>query len=216
MLFIPEAKRRANVIESFLAVDKIVLPAQAGSLTYDFRYHADLAQPTPGSIDYTDGWGELASVTLPSLAKAEYEYDLPENEVVLTTAMDIIKNSIKRKDLKYEETYDGPTTRRTDTWLYAAANGSGSVQARDGSITSQSGFYKTPSLKESVPSDWNAGLVYQTTNPDGSFIAKLWEQKGSQQPTRGQAINPYVKTEFTTIAKCVRTALADRHKGFYL
>ena len=198
-LNIPVAKTRADTIESFLAVDQIILPAQAGSLVYDFAYLADTAAPDPGSTDYTGGWGELASVTMPSGAKADYSYDLPANEVVLTTAMDIIRNTIKRKDLTYDETYDGQTAQKTDTWLYSIAGGGGTVTAPDGGVTGLGGYYKSPSLQGNAPSDWNAGLVYRSTNPDGSTVEKLWEQNGSAAVAAGQPMNPYVKTEFANI-----------------
>jgi RHS repeat-associated protein len=196
-IIIPEYKRRADVIGSFLDVDKIILPLQASSLTYEFTYHADDTQPI-GSPPYTNGWGEIASVKLPSGAKAEYKYNLPENENVLTRSSDVIKNSIIRKDLKYDATYDGQTSQIVDTWLYNIVNGYGTVTAPDGSVTTQTSFFKSPYFKDSA-SDWNAGLVYQSTNADGSKTEKMWEQNGSSAVNVGQPINPYVKTELTNI-----------------
>jgi hypothetical protein len=160
-MYIPPAKRLAYVVESFQMVDEVILPEEAGSLKYEFTYHADETEPDYPNNDYTNGWGELASVKVPSGAIAEYKYDLPVNENVLTVGMDVIENSITQKDLKYDETYDGATTPATHTWLYSIGSGSATVTAPDGGVTTQSSYHKTPSLKGSA-FYWITGLVYGT------------------------------------------------------
>ena len=193
---IPLNKRTADVVGDFYNVDKIILPAQAGSLEYEFDYHADETQPTVSSPD-TNGWGELASVKIPSGARAEYEYDLPTNANTLTQVSDIIKNSIVEKTLKYDETYDGQTTQKTETWQYDINDASAIVTAPDGSLTSQGSYNKDPML--SISSTWKAGLVNSKVGADGTLVEKIWEQNGSQTATPIQPVNPYVKTEFTSI-----------------
>lgn len=62
--------------ESFDVIDKIYLPQQSGGQFYTFTYDAFDGEVdfTPNSPNYSDGWGVLRSITLPSGAKAEYEY----------------------------------------------------------------------------------------------------------------------------------------------
>jgi len=62
-----------QTMENFAeVVDQIILPAQAGSLSYTFGYNApDNGDPYPGT---SYGWGEVSSITLPTGAQADYSY----------------------------------------------------------------------------------------------------------------------------------------------
>ncbi len=184
----PANLQNAEVFTSFSGVDKIVLPTQASSLTYDFAYNATVVQPSSGN--YTPGWGELKSVTLPSKARADYTYQMDGNTAALSNT-EILNNSVSQKELKYDAVYDGQTTPKTDIWQYGAGYSGGSVTAPDGGVTYQSSFYNT--------NTWQDGLIYKISSPDGSVTERIWEQKGSRLGTPGQAINPYIKTEFTSI-----------------
>ena len=180
IITIPASQKEVEFIEEFRFVDLITLPAQASSLTYQFDYHADETEPTAGVSSYTNGWGELASVTLPSTVKAEYKYDLPESESVFSSALDIVGNRILRKDLTYEETYNGQTTQKTDTWLYSIFPAYGQITAPDGSVSFQSRYSKDSNInKPSSATDWRSGLVYSVKNPDGTVIEKIWEERKS-------------------------------------
>ncbi|MCO6511643.1 MAG: DUF922 domain-containing protein [Aridibacter famidurans] len=197
---VPLNKREADLIQSLPMLEKITLPTQASSLEYLFTYHADDTDPISGSppYTYTDGWGELASVELPSGAKAEYSYDLPASETTLTTFLEVVSNKIIRKDLKYDEIYDGSATARVDSWLYDISTGYGSVTGPDGGTTTQHFYDKSPYIDD-AGTDWRSGLVYRITSPDGSKVEKTWQQQGSGSSTEGQPLNAYVSEEVTTI-----------------
>src|ERR1051325_4047788 len=54
-----------------IVVDQIILPLQASSLTYPFGYNAPATDPYP---NYSSGWGEISSITLPSGALTSYTW----------------------------------------------------------------------------------------------------------------------------------------------
>lgn len=155
----------ANIIANWSAVESITLPSQAGSLKYEFTYYAQETEPS-GS-NYTQGWGELKSVTLPSGAKAEYQYLQPTDN----TTDEVLKSYVTDKTLTYKENYEGTLTTRTQTWHYALTNTSATITAPDGSATTQ--FFKST---WATPS-WDSGLVYATSLPDGTVVNKNWLSK---------------------------------------
>ncbi len=59
---------------------------------------------------------------------------------------------------------------------------------------------------------WRAGIVYKIENPDGSIIERLWQTNSPQNPHEAVYINPFVKTEFTSIKEggsLSKTAIRD-------
>lgn len=159
---VPAHKLNVDIRQSLQVIDEITMPVQAGGFKYKFTYHGDLIEPATGN--YTNGWGELASVELPSTAKAEYKYLFPET-TSLAGFLDVLNNSITRKDLKYDEIYDGQSVAKTDTWLYQTG-GNATITGPDGAVSGQSSYYSSPYILDDT-SGWNSGLVYAVTNPDG-------------------------------------------------
>jgi RHS repeat-associated protein len=184
-------QRFTDVMREFLAIDKIILPNQAGNLDYKFTYNATNVAPTTGN--YTPGWGELKSVTIPSGAKAEYKFQLDGNAPFLDSS-DILANSVTQKDLHSLKQYDGETQDNIETWQYQILGGNGNVINPDGSVRTEQSL--------SFQAGWETGLVYRTTNSDGSRVERIWAQNIAPRVAGSYfiAINPYVKTEFTTIS----------------
>jgi RHS repeat-associated protein len=183
----PQAWRTDLINQQISMVDKIILPSQTGSLEYNFTYNAS---PTI-TTSLTSGWGELKSVTLPSGAKAEYSYS-QDTPPALYDSSDVIKNAVTKKDLTYAKEYDGTSQLVTETWNYASSEGGGSVTEPNGSTQTQT---------TGGGSGWDKSLVYREQMSDGTRIERIWQQNYAPRigGANNQAINPYVKTEFTTI-----------------
>jgi len=189
-------------------VERIMLPAQMGGLSYTFAYNPNSTSP---NLSY--GWGELSSITIPSGATASYQYyrDGYNNNVrgEYLSAQDVLKNGPARKDLTYQLEYDGTASQKTETWFYGGFNNTGNA-----SITNPDGSTVTEYFDDPSGHIWSAGLVYKTKQPDGSVIERLWKQNnpyGTSGWPRG--INTYLKTEFRTVAdpagNPVKTAIKD-------
>ncbi len=194
-------------LEAFESVEKITLPEQLGSLAYSFSYYGDDSEPTGGT--YSSGWGELATVTLPSGANTLYTYNilLGENSLfedeydslgaVFINPNHVIKRSVRTKTLSYTESYDGQTEARSETWNYRIGKTTSDVTGPDGSVESQlhgNTEYENP----------YSGLVLKQTKPDGTTIEKFWMQNlpnAGLSVTRAQELrfNQYVKAEIVTI-----------------
>ena len=167
-------------------VDRITLPAQVGNLFYEFNYNQEAGV----------GWGELSKVTMPSGAKAEYEYkfdnglggiDLPTNFV--------LENSVSKKTLTYLEEHDGSSSSTSDVWTYNINKTSSSVTSPNGTITTQN--YGDTSIQSALQ-----GLVYKSSDSHGNITEKIWASNhptGTNQNTF-TSVNTYVKTDFTTVA----------------
>ena len=159
-----------------------------------FEYYGDDIQPTSGNYT-TDGWGELKSIELPGGAKANYVYQYPDPvNTVGTTSSAVLENGVIRKDLTYNEEYDGATISKTDTWQYSYSAAGGGFTGPDGS-----GSYERLPLGAPGPF---SNLSYRS-HYSNSWVERLW---GENQPapslTSGNltsSLNAYVKTEFTTI-----------------
>lgn len=203
-----EQGRYADVFESFYALEKIILPSQTGNLEYNFTYNASSTRPEPGN--YTSGWGELKSVTLPSGAKADYLYSLDEYSANSSESdsFSVLYNSVKQRELTYLKDYDGHSEKTTEKTLYgtdAVVAGVGSVTMPNGATTSEVsdrlGNFK--------------GYSYRTYNQNGSITEKIWNHNAAPKVggSNSQAINAYVKTEFTSISdeggNPVLTAIKD-------
>jgi RHS repeat-associated protein len=178
-------------------VDQIILPAQAGALSYAFSYNSGT---NPGQSNPSYGWGEVSSVTLPSGAQASYQYYYDGNDFL--GWYQPLENYATRKDLAYQREYDGSSTPVTETWLYSLTP---SVQC---AITEPDGGV----LRESQD---DKGHSIVTENPDGSVIERIWRENipvGDAIPDFTD-VNPFVKTEFTSIRNSsgalVKTAIKD-------
>lgn len=187
-----------HMMHSFNVVDKITFPAQLGSQTMSFEYYGDATQPSTN--DYTDGWGEIKEVTLPTGARSSFEYSQDDD-----IASAILDRYTTRKELLYHEQYDGaaPVEKR-DSWLfYVSKTANGLVNPSGAS----SGDYLHYNF---YASHWDSGMAYKSRNPDGSRIERLWAYNlpysipGTQPTTPGGFAgigsgNSYVKAEFTTL-----------------
>lgn len=190
-------------------VSRIDLPAATGGLQYVFGYNAADSGSAPCCTP-SYGWGELSSVTLPTGAQAQYQYQLDGHNGPGMGYMwtDVLKNSVTRKSLTYQQQYDGNSTPVTETWNYDIATGT--IVMPDGGVVTQLGQ-----------------PTFRTENADGTINEKLWQANRPQgfpttysfDPATGintydpQRANSYVKTEFTSIRDAngtlTRTAIKD-------
>ncbi len=211
-------------IQALYVVDRITLPSQAGSLAYYFSYNAP-DDPGSGPFQPSAGWGELSGVTLPSGAKATYDYQY-DNDSLSEYTPDVMKNFPTAKHLVYRPEYDlgggspsntvcNPQTETciTDNWTYGTAdnNGLGSVTGPDGGVSTD---YAVPTNYSVSWQYWNVGLVYKSVRPDGTMTERLWAKNDLSDygGSSYRADNTYVKTEFTSIksgSTYVKTAIKD-------
>ena len=190
-------------------VSRIDLPSATGGLQYVFGYNAADSGSSPCCTP-SYGWGELSSVTLPSGAQTQYQYALDEQNGPGMGYMwtDVLKNSVTRKSLTYQQQYDGSSTPVTETWNYDLATGT--IVMPEGGVVTQLGQ-----------------PTYRTENADGTVNEKLWQANQPQgfpstyapDPATGinaydpQRANHYVKTDFTSIRDAngtlTKTAIRD-------
>jgi RHS repeat-associated protein len=196
---------------SHRVVQQINMPSQAGALSYSFGYNGSSAQPVYPA--QSPGYGELSSVTLPSSANAVYTYFYDGQDNL--NAPDVLNNRPIGKTLTYEREYDGGVSNATEVWAYSLA-GSGScggllacskVQSPDGGVSTE---YHTNSTS------WDRSLVYKSDRPDGPLVERIWQQNipygfPSSYPS---AVNPHVKTEFTTIKNSGGTPVKTAIKNY--
>lgn len=178
-------------------VESITLPAQLGNLKYEFTYNvpdfdANNPPPTTDSL----GWGEVSSITLPSGARAEYEYSRDGTPVIQPTTKRVLDNAVKRKKLIYETKFDGVTETRNELWTYGISNTGSTVTGPDGGVTTQS--FNDISIANAI-----ASLVYKETYPDGTEVERFWQPNSPANTTGFTGVdgaNFYVKKEFRSIA----------------
>ena len=171
----------AELFASLFVVDKITLPSQAGGLQYKFTYFASDTQPAHGN--FTDGWGQLASITLPSGAKADYSFFLGGNSPFME-ASQAANDAVMARVLTYDRQYDGTTETVSETTGYG-----GAVCTDDGRCWSQA----------SLPSGTLKGYPYRVIHTGGLIDEKLWVDL---RPTGGIGsfkIEPFVKTEYRSV-----------------
>ncbi|HET6979059.1 MAG TPA: RHS repeat-associated core domain-containing protein [Pyrinomonadaceae bacterium] len=198
-----------DVLGYQFVVARIDLPAATGGLQYLFGYNAaDLGSSPCCTPSY--GWGELSSVTLPSGAQAQYQYQLDGQNGSLWS--DVLKNSVSRKSLTYQQQYDGSSTPVTETWNYTVETGIATIVMPDGGV---------------VTENYDGKTKVRTVNADGSVSEKIWQANRPQgfastyapDPATGidaydpQGANAFVKTEFTSIrdvnGTLTKTAIKD-------
>ncbi len=175
-------------------VDQVILPSasgQATELSYTFGYNASTINPSVG-------WGEVNSVTLPSGAQTTYQYKLDNVTGMTVNAPAVLKNYPTRKELTYQQEYDGASTPVTEAWTYAIdePEGLSTITAPDGGIT------REHFLSSLGGQGWGTGLVYKTEWPDGSIVERRWLSNnpyGYPSYASNVAAATYVKTEYASI-----------------
>ncbi|MGH9941342.1 MAG: DUF4214 domain-containing protein [Pyrinomonadaceae bacterium] len=205
-----------------LVVERITLPEQAGGLTYHFEYNAGDYVGDTAITSY--GWGELSAVTLPSGARVMYDWALDGQSATPGAAIlkwkNVLNNKPTRKALTYRPEYNlaGPISNTpcdaqlenciTDTWTYS---GGGTLNARISAVNGPDGGI-TQEVTGTDPNSPSSGRSLKTVRPDGLVVERLWRQNRSDGMA-GQVINPYVKTEFTSLRDAagnyVKTAVKD-------
>ncbi|MDQ3744168.1 MAG: hypothetical protein M3444_07285, partial [Acidobacteriota bacterium] len=209
-------------------VDQITLPAQAGNLSYTFGYNAGDYTGDTQAVSY--GWGELSSVTLPSGAKATYGYVLDGVSAAegdtLPQGKNVLNNKPKRKELVYRQEYDltspvsnspcDPQTEQctSEVWTYALDDVRDTDTPQITSVTGPDGGVTSESFDLTSPNDITYSHSAATVGPDGTKVERIWKENRAAGMT-GQIVNPFVKTEFTSVkttganAPYVKTAIKD-------
>lgn len=194
---IPSGIDTSSVVNTNIqTIEEIILPTQLGSLSYTFDYYAATTQQT--GTNYTDGWGELKSMTIPSGATSTYEYQM---STLSTFAADVLDNKATQRTLSFDEVYDGVSTPRTEVTTYTSNQWGSVVSNPDGTGFNESRFYNQ------YFTDWTSGLTYSTTDTSGKKVESIWAHNMphySNNPYNyGSAIpgnaNAFIKTEFTSI-----------------
>ncbi len=182
-------------------IDRITLPAQAGSLAYVFGYNGNDTATAAQSY----GYGELTSILMPSQgilvptkAQSSYNYALdsstPPTSGQFPNINFVLDNHPSSKTLTYQAEYDGTSTQITETWQYSinVNKTTSSVTAPDGGVTTET--HGTTAIQNS-----ETGLNYKTERPDGTVVEHLWQRNLPVQVAAGVGLNPFIKTEFTSI-----------------
>lgn len=177
-------------------VDYITLPAQSGGLQYTFGYN-------PGASNPSYGWGELNSVTLPTGATTAYQYSMDGQDQVYTSS--VIDSRPTRKDLTYQQEYDGATTSATETWLYSKTGTAVTVTGPDGGVTTET-FSGAQSKKTETPDGTVTERDWQRNSP---FGASYYQFSGGPMKD-----NYYVRSEYTSIRNSVGTLVKTAIKDY--
>ena len=200
-----------DMLGSQYVVWRIDLPAATGGLQYVFGYNAADSGSTPCCTP-SYGWGELSSVTLPSGAQAQYQYQLdgqngPGWSYLWTN---VLNNNLTRKNLTYQQQYDGASTPVTETWNYEISPGFAKIKSPDGGVATQLG---QPTHTNQSPDGTVTEKIWQANRPQNFFSTSAYDPYTGIDPYDPQRINLYVKTEFITIrdinGTCSKTAIKD-------
>lgn len=179
-------------------VDSIQLPSQDGNvytnngtaipLSYTFAYNTETIN---NGQQY--GFGEINSLTLPSLASQYYSF---ANDGHSPTAQGLSENTPISKSVVYNAEYDGTVTPQTDVWSYSFTPTSSTITAPDGGQTINTFYwlYGTPPIAFQ-------GMIYHTQNPDYSMVDTVWQQNIPQidGPRLGDTLNAYRAYMITSI-----------------
>ena len=188
----------------FRVVDRVVLPAQAGGLSYVFGYNA--GEQDTGEDSH--GWGEVSSVTLPSGAHVAYKYRLDGlgTFAALANTERVLRNSPVSKTLTYRAEYDGASAPVTEVWSYNINNSGSCVTSPDGGTTCQQHGNVSYESRTS-------GLVYRIDRPDGTRVERDWHHNYPLGFDQGDGANPYVRSEFVSVRDAAgvfaKTAVKD-------
>lgn len=167
-------QEETGVAEFIRFVSKITLPAEAGSLTYEFKYNAEESTGL-------NGWGELSFIKLPTGARASYSYNMDGVDATTSAATyrDVLENYPAEKRLIYDNVYDGNTSQATELWKYRAIHGSFNANSTF-EIESPTGGITREKFSESgwLPRQYD-GQPYRTENPDGTVVERVF---GSNVP----------------------------------
>lgn len=184
----------------FRVVDSIEAPN--GRVT-KYEYHAHDGRvafdPSGGTTNqnWSPGWGEVRSLTMPSNAKTEYNYKIYTepifNEIQITPTLVMDRSGrITEKAMSYQDEYGGVITQRHDKWLYTSGRNGGGFVGPDGRGSGQAVF--------NIDSNEDlGGQVYRTSNGDGTVTEKFWQFNNPAGFSPGKPVNPYVKAEFYTV-----------------
>jgi YD repeat-containing protein len=196
------SQQYATFAASVPGVKKITFPTQAGGQTMEFEYYSNATQP--GANVYTEEWGEIKSIKLPTGAESSFAFDQVGQGGYETLASDVLARSVSNKALAYEELYEGATSQRVNPWLYSISKWASTITIPSGSVSSEYLFYN------SNGSFWDSGMSYRSTGPNGGITERLWAYNlpfaisGSIPPASGGwsgvgSANSYVKAEFSTL-----------------
>jgi RHS repeat-associated protein len=191
-----------ELLKDFSVLEQIKLPTQAGGLEFKFTYNGSDTPPTTGN--YTSGLGELSSITLPSGAKAVYSYELDGSTSEDLENFMLVGNSVSARVLNYEAGYDDEVEFVSEVTAYDVNQGVAVSCLPDGSCQTQI---------SAIGGDLN-GYAYRTTQTGGAMVEKIWVNKRNLGGAGVfQAIDPLVKTEFTSVSDSsgnpVLTAIKD-------
>ncbi|MEP7147804.1 MAG: RHS repeat-associated core domain-containing protein [Acidobacteriota bacterium] len=188
--------RSRDINTSISTVEGVVMPSQLGGQSYTFDYFADTTQRS--GTDYTDGWGALESMTLPSGAKSTYAYTL-ERGTETDLAQEILEDYVTQRAMDFTDFYDGSSTPRTETTYYDKFSGFAIVTNTDGSGQTERSYFNV------FGPSWDSGLAFQTLKHGGEKIERIWKQNLPFNSSNdyvyakpGNA-NAYVKTEFLSV-----------------
>jgi RHS repeat-associated protein len=188
-------------------IDYIQLPDQSGGLKYTFGYNGSNSQQT--GTNYTNGWGEVAGVELPSGASVAYTYAYDASPS--TPAIAPQSNTPIQKQLTYLLEYDGSSSPTTETWSYNITDSGSTITGPDGAQTQQ--------LYGSLNSPGTAfpGYVYREVKPDGTMIERIWAVNAPELYAYDDGdANPYVKTEFVSIKNAAGSYTLTSAKDYEL
>ncbi len=198
-------------IPSSPGIEQIIAPTQTGGLIYSFTYNSD---------NGGNGGGEIKEMTLPSSAKVTYTFNYLCTEFSCYPSprpLEVLQSFVTLKQKTYDETYDGNTTTVNEQWDYTKTrviSGGYTItetKSPDQAVTKQYSFC-TDGPCGSSSQFWRAGIVYKVEAPDGSVTERLWQTNTPYNEYEPVFINPFVKTEFTSIKDgntLTKTAIKD-------
>ena len=178
----------ADLFQDLSLLERITLPAQAGSLEYSFTYYASPTRPTTGN--YTEGWGQLASMTLPGGAKAEYVYALTGNFPGMDSTV-LLDDTVLTRKLIYNTDYDGQVQQVSETTTYGNCQFHASATGGD-----------------------LHGYAYRISETSGSMVEKIWVARRLMPNGTFVTVEPFVKTEFTSIPDAAGNPILTATKDF--
>lgn len=183
-------------------VTQITPPTQTGLSPYTFTYTND-------SVNY-NGIGEIRTMTLPSGAQTTYSYNITGYS---PSGYEASRNRVNRKDLTYNQEYDGSSTPTTDTWLYGFSSSGYTEQY---TVTNPDGGIVRQWANNDFTNNYENFLVYKTEHANGDLTEQTWSPNSLPAADTGNyllQLNPYVKTEYKSIKDAAgtlsKTAITD-------